>query len=69
MIAADVQGFLECVSSGLSGKGRSCADGAVPWGAPGSLGLHLCCGARVAAASAGQDGAGDHGTREHMSKT
>ena len=31
--------------------------------------LHLCRGARVAAASAGQDGAGDHGTREHMSKT
>ena len=32
-------------------------------GAPGSLSLHLCRGARVVAASAGQDGAGDHGTR------
>jgi hypothetical protein len=28
--------------SGLSGKGRSCADGAMPWGPPGSLYLHLC---------------------------
>ncbi len=28
--------------SGLSGKGRSCADGAMPWGPPGSLCLHLC---------------------------
>jgi hypothetical protein len=58
--------------SGLSGKGtRSCADGAVPWaGGPGAYAC-ICatCGARVVAASAGQDGAGDHGTREHMSKT
>ncbi len=29
----------------------------------------LCRGAKVAAASAGPDGAGDRGTREHMSKT
>jgi hypothetical protein len=36
-------------------------------GAPGSLCLHLCRGARVAAASAGQHGAGDDGTRELMS--
>jgi hypothetical protein len=56
--------------SGLSGKGRSCADGAVPWGPPREpMPASVPCGARVAAASAGQDGAGDHGTREHMSKT
>jgi hypothetical protein len=57
--------------SGLSGKGRSCAEGAVPWGTPREL---MPASVRVEQGwrpppLAMQDGAGDHGTREHMSTT